>query len=161
MGKTRYENIRIGMTARLDTLQAAVLDAKLDIFADELESRQTVADRYGSLLDGIVETPRLAAGATSSWAQYTVKLPAGTDREAVMAQLKDEGVPSAIYYPVPMHQQPPYQRFPVSGCGLEVTADLCGRVLALPMHPYLEAAQQEQVATAMAKALAVTGNAAA
>lgn len=157
MGKTRYENIRIGMTARLDTLQAAVLDAKLDIFADELESRQTVADRYGSLLDGIVETPRLAAGATSSWAQYTVKLPAGTDREAVMAQLKDEGVPSAIYYPVPMHQQPPYQRFPVSGCGLEVTADLCGRVLALPMHPYLEAAQQEQVATAMAKALAVTG----
>ena len=161
MGKTRYENIRIGMTARLDTLQAAVLDAKLDIFADELESRQTVADRYGSLLDGIVETPRLAAGATSSWAQYTVKLPAGTDREAVMAQLKDEGVPSAIYYPVPMHQQPPYQRFPVSGCGLEVTADLCRRVLALPMHPYLEAAQQEQVATAMAKALAVTGNAAA
>ena len=161
MGKTRYENIRIGMTARLDTLQAAVLDAKLDIFADELESRQTVADRYGSLLDGIVETPRLAAGATSSWAQYTVKLPAGTNREAVMAQLKDEGVPSAIYYPVPMHQQPHYQRFPVSGCGLEVTADLCGRVLALPMHPYLEAAQQEQVATAMAKALAVTGNAAA
>ena len=161
MGKTRYENIRIGMTARLDTLQAAILDAKLDIFADELDRRQTVADRYGSLLDGIVETPRLAAGATSSWAQYTVKLPAGTDREAVMAQLKDEGVPSAIYYPVPMHQQPPYQRFPVSRCGLEVTADLCGRVLALPMHPYLEAAQQEQVATAMAKALAVTTGAAA
>ena len=157
MGRTRYENIRIGMTARLDTIQAAVLDAKMDIFDDELGLRQQVAGRYADYLGDLVETPGLAAGATSSWAQYTVKLPAGTNREAVMAHLKDHGVPSAIYYPVPMHRQPPYQRFPVSGCGLSVTEDLCERVLALPMHPYLEDAQQQQVATALASALATAG----
>ena len=160
MGRTRYENIRIGMTARLDTIQAAVLDAKMDIFDDELGLRQQVAGRYADYLGDLVETPGLAAGATSSWAQYTVKLPAGTNREAVMAHLKDHGVPSAIYYPVPMHRQPPYQRFPVSGCGLSVTEDLCERVLALPMHPYLEDAQQQQVATALASALAMAGAAA-
>ena len=159
MGKTRYENIRIGMTARLDTMQAAVLDAKMDIFDDELALRQQVADRYADYLGDLVETPGLAAGATSSWAQYTVKLPAGTDREAVMAHLKDQGVPSAIYYPVPMHAQPPYRHFPVSGCGLSVTADLCARVMALPMHPYLEDAQQQQVATALKSALATAGSA--
>ena len=157
MGRTRYENIRIGMTARLDTIQAAVLDAKMDIFDDELGLRQQVAGRYADYLGDLVETPGLAAGATSSWAQYTVKLPAGTNREAVIAHLKDHGVPSAIYYPVPMHRQPPYQRFPVSGCGLSVTEDLCERVLALPMHPYLEDAQQQQVATALASALATAG----
>ena len=160
MGKTRYDNIRIGMTARLDTIQAAVLDAKMDIFDDELARRQQVADRYAGYLADLVETPDLAAGATSSWAQYTVKLPAGTDRDAVMTHLKDHGVPSAIYYPVPMHRQLPYQRFPVSGCGLSVTADLCERVMALPMHPYLEDAQQQQVAAALASALATAGAAA-
>lgn len=160
MGKTRYDNVRIGMTARLDTIQAAVLDAKMDIFDDELARRQQVADRYAGYLADLVETPDLAAGATSSWAQYTVKLPAGTDRDAVMAHLKDHGVPSAIYYPVPMHRQPPYQCFPVSGCGLSVTADLCERVMALPMHPYLEDAQQQQVAAALASALATAGAAA-
>lgn len=157
MGNTRYDNIRIGMTARLDTLQAAVLDAKLDIFEDELDRRQTAADHYAGLLAGIVETPGLADGATSSWAQYTVKLAPGTDREAVMSALKDRGVPSAIYYPVPMHRQPPYQPYPVSVCGLEVTADLCSRVLALPMHPYLELTQQQQVADALTEALDANG----
>ena len=160
MGATRYENIRIGMTARLDTIQAAILDAKMDIFDDELDQRQQVADRYADYLGDLVETPGLAAGATSSWAQYTVKLPAGSNRDAVMAHLKDQGVPSAIYYPVPMHQQPPYQRFPASNGGLSVTADLCARVMALPMHPYLEDAQQQQVATALASALAAAGAAA-
>ena len=160
MGATRYENIRIGMTARLDTIQAAILDAKMDIFDDELDQRQQVADRYADYLADLVETPGLAAGATSSWAQYTVKLPAGSNRDAVMAHLKDQGVPSAIYYPVPMHQQPPYRRFPVSDGGLSVTVDLCARVMALPMHPYLEDAQQQQVATALASALAAAGAAA-
>ena len=115
MGKTRYDNVRIGMTARLDTIQAAVLDAKLDIFDDELESRQRVADLYETLLNGVVETPKLAPDATSSWAQYTVKLPDGSDRDAIMASLRDQGVPSAIYYPVPMHEQPPYRNYPVAG----------------------------------------------
>ncbi|MGC6454230.1 MAG: DegT/DnrJ/EryC1/StrS family aminotransferase [Candidatus Puniceispirillaceae bacterium] len=154
MGRTRYENIRIGMTARLDTIQAAVLDAKMDIFDDELARRQKAADIYADCLGDVVETPRLAAGATSSWAQYTVKLPGGTDRDAVMAGLKEQGVPSAVYYPVPMHRQPPYRGFPASGCGMTVTTDLCSRVMALPMHPYLEEEQQHKVAAALKSALA-------
>lgn len=153
MGKTRYDNVRIGMTARLDTMQAAVLDAKLDIFDDELVRRQAAADRYEGLLDDLVEVPRLADGATSSWAQYTIKLPDGTNRDTVMASLRDDGVPSAIYYPVPMHEQPPYRNYPVAGGALATTADLCQRVLALPMHPYLEMDAQQQVATALKKAL--------
>ena len=153
MGRTRYENIRIGMTARLDTMQAAVLDAKLDIFADELIRRQQVADRYAAMLGHLVETPRLAAAATSSWAQYTVKLPQGTDRERIASVMKMHDVPTAVYYPVPMHEQPPYRHFPVAGGGLDVTSDLCARVLALPMHPYLEAPVQEQVAAALTAAL--------
>ena len=153
MGRTRYENIRIGMTARLDTMQAAVLDAKLDIFEDELARRQQVAARYAAMLGNLVETPRLAGAATSSWAQYTITLPQGADRDHIAAVMREQGVPTAIYYPVPMHEQPPYRNFPVAGGGLEVTSDLCARVLALPMHPYLEASVQEQIAAALATAL--------
>ena len=153
MGRTRYENIRIGMTARLDTMQAAVLDAKLDIFADELTRRQQVAERYAAMLGNLVETPRLAAAATSSWAQYTIKLPEGADRDHIAGVMKAHDVPTAVYYPVPMHEQPPYRHFPVADGGLDVTSDLCARVLALPMHPYLDAPVQEQVAAALATAL--------
>ncbi|RZO29933.1 MAG: DegT/DnrJ/EryC1/StrS aminotransferase family protein, partial [SAR116 cluster bacterium] len=129
MGRTRYENIRIGMTARLDTMQAAVLDAKLDIFEDELARRQQVAERYAAMLGNLVETPRLAAAATSSWAQYTIKLPEGADRDHVATVMRAHDVPTAVYYPVPMHQQPPYRNFPVADGGLDVTSDLCARVL--------------------------------
>ena len=159
MGKTRYENIRIGMTARLDTIQAAILDAKLDIFEDELARRQAAADNYAELLEGVVETPALADAATSSWAQYTVRLPAGTDRERVIAVMRSHDVPTAIYYPVPMHQQPPYRHFPVATGGMKVTTDLCERVLALPMHPYLDVSVQKHVADALADALAGSGTA--
>lgn len=162
MGKTKYDNVRIGMTGRLDTMQAVVLDAKLDIFADELDARQAVADRYASILGNLVEIPSLSAGATSSWAQYTVKLPQGIDRDAISAKLGEIGVPTAIYYPIPMHMQPPYQHYPVAGNGLNgnghagnelarnelsVTHDLCNRVMALPMHPYLTADDQDIIAS--------------
>ena len=152
MGKTKYDNVRIGMTGRLDTMQAVVLDAKLDIFADELDARQAVADRYASILGNLVEIPSLSAGATSSWAQYTVKLPQGIDRDAISAKLGEIGVPTAIYYPIPMHMQPPYQHYPVAGNGvsgneLAFTHDLCSRVMALPMHPYLSADDQDIIAS--------------
>jgi len=153
MGKDKYQNVRIGMTGRLDTMQAVVLDAKLDIFADELTRRQAVADHYQDRLDSIVETPQLTAGATSSWAQYTVKLPAGTDRDAVCARMQVVGVPTAVYYPVPMHRQPPYSDFPVAGGALAKTDDLCARVLALPMHPYLEPETQDKITLALRNAL--------
>ena len=153
MGKTKYDNVRIGMTGRLDTMQAVVLDAKLDIFADELTARQTVADRYAAMLGNLVETPSLSAGATSSWAQYTIKLPQGTDRDAISARLGEAGVPTAIYYPIPMHQQPPYRDYPVASDGLAITHDLCDRVIALPMHPYLTEADQTTIATELRKVL--------
>ena len=154
MGRDKYENIRIGMTARLDSMQAMVLDAKLDIFADELVHRQAVADRYAELLDGVVTPPSLAAGATSSWAQYVIRLPRGSDRAAIGKSLGDAGVPTAIYYPIPMHCQPPYAHYPVSSCALPITLDLCDHVLALPMHPYLTEAQQVHIANSLKDALA-------
>ena len=154
MGQNKYENVRIGMTGRLDSMQAVVLDAKMDILADELALRQKVADRYTGLLEHLVGVPVLSHGATSSWAQYVIKLPRGTNRAALIQKMDTAGVPTAIYYPVPMHQQPPYAQYPVSGCNLPVTMDLCTRVLALPMHPYLEVAQQEHIATSLKQALA-------
>ena len=153
MGQERYSHERIGMTARLDTIQAAILLEKLAIFSDELRQRQDVADRYDSGLGGSVSTPQLAAGNTSSWAQYTITLTPGTDRGKVQAALKEKGVPTAIYYPKGMHQQPPYAMYPVAGNGLPVTEDLCPRVLALPMHPYLDADTQDYIITALLEAL--------
>jgi dTDP-4-amino-4,6-dideoxygalactose transaminase len=153
MGKNKYENIRIGMTGRLDSMQAVVLDAKLDIFDEELALRQAVAERYQKLIDDIVDAPRLAAGATSSWAQYCIKLPKTSNRDRVIRHLSACGVPTAIYYPIPMHQQPPYREFPQSKCGLSVTLDLCRRVLALPMHPYLDESRQQHIAAELRNAL--------
>ena len=157
MGKTRYEYDRIGMTARLDAMQAVILDAKLDIFDEELTMRQQVADRYADRLGHLVDAPQLAAEATSSWAQYTIKLPAGCDRDMVMKVLADHDVPSAIYYPIPMHQHAPYSRYPVSHDGLQITSALCGQVLALPMHPYLEEATQDHIVMALSAALVDEG----
>ena len=153
MGKDKYENIRFGMTGRLDSMQAVVLDAKLDIFEEELELRQAVADRYQTLIGDVVDAPRLAAGATSSWAQYCIKLQKTSNRDHVIKHLGASGVPTAIYYPIPMHQQPPYKAFPQSQCSLGVTLDLCRRVLALPMHPYLDEAQQQHIAAELRNAL--------
>ena len=153
MGRERYSHDRIGMTARLDTIQAAVLLEKLTIFDEELTLRQQVADRYAAHLGGHVTTPQLAPGATSSWAQYCITLAAGSDREAIRSQLMEKGIPTAIYYPKGMHEQAPYQHFPVATGGLDITADACDRVLALPFHPYLEAAQQDQVIAAVIEAV--------
>ena len=152
-GLDKYENERIGMTARLDTIQAAILLSKLSIFDDELAARQQVADRYQSLLGGKITTPPLAQDATSSWAQYVIQLPDGTDRQAVQSRMGAKDIPTVVYYPRPMHTQPPYLRYPVAEGGLSVTERLAGSVLALPMHPYLSPEQQEQVADALISSL--------
>ena len=153
MGKNKYENIRIGMTGRLDSMQAVVLDAKLDIFEEELVLRQAVADRYQKLIGDIVDAPRVQSGVKSSWAQYCIKLPKTSNRDQVIKHLGASGVPTAIYYPIPMHQQLPYKSFPKSQCGLGVTLDCCSRVLALPMHPYLDETQQQHIAKELRNAL--------
>jgi dTDP-4-amino-4,6-dideoxygalactose transaminase len=152
-GSDKYDNVRIGMNARLDTIQAAVLSQKLSIFADEIEARSQLAQRYGDLLGDIVAIPDIPEGHTSVWAQYTVRLPNSRDRDAVAARLKEAGVPTAVYYAKPLHQQTAYRHYPISGNGLPVSEKLAAEVLSLPMHPYLAEPTQRRIADALRRAL--------
>ena len=153
-GTDKYDNVRIGMNARLDTIQAAILLEKLAIFADEIAARDKVAARYGEALGDIVHVPQLAQGSTSVWAQYTVRLPAGRDRDAVVVRLKAAGIPTAVYYAKPLHLQTAYRDYPAAGNGLPVSERLAGEVLSLPMHPYLDEATQDRIVEAVRAAVA-------
>ncbi len=148
-GSDKYDNVRLGLTGRLDTIQAAVLIEKLKIFDDEIAARNRVAERYAQGLGNVVTVPRLANGHTSVWAQYTIRLPAGTDRDAFAAALKEQGVPTAIYYPKSMHQQTAYKAYPVADGGLPVSERLSADVISLPMHAYLDEASQDRVIQAV------------
>ena len=147
-GSDKYDNVRLGLTGRLDTMQAAVLIEKLKIFEDEIAARNQVAERYARDLGNVVTVPHVAAGNTSVWAQYTIRLPHG-DRDSFAAALKAEGVPTAIYYPKSMHQQTAYRHFPVADGGLPVSETLSSDVISLPMHPYLDEATQARVVKAV------------
>ena len=141
MGKSRYEYDRIGMNARMSTIQAAILLEKLEIFPDEIKKRQTVVDNYNkhlSKLDLGLKLPYLKDKFKSSWAQYTVILPDDINRELLQEKLKLKNVPTAIYYPIPLNEHKPYNHFPVSKAGLKTTYKLSKTVLSLPMHPYLQ-----------------------
>ena len=153
-GSDKYDNVRIGMNARLDTMQAAVLLEKLAIFVDEIAARDRIAARYNSLLGDVVIVPEVPNGLTSVWAQYTVRLPAGRDRDAVAARLKAAGIPTAVYYAKPLHRQTAYRDYPVAGNGLPVSERLADEVLSLPMHPYLDRLVQEHIAEAVKEAVA-------
>jgi dTDP-4-amino-4,6-dideoxygalactose transaminase len=144
-GKDKYDNIRIGMNSRLDTIQAAILSVKLSVYAEEIVTRNRIAKRYTERLGNLVETPFIPAGYGSVWAQYTVKLASSEVRSAVQARLKAAQVPSMVYYPVPLHQQTAYRHFPGDPAGLTVAADLSQRVMSLPMHPYLDEKVQDYV----------------
>ncbi len=152
-GSDKYDNVRIGMTARLDTIQAAILIEKLAVFADEIEARNRAAQRYSEALEGTCQVPYVPAGALSVWAQYTVLVPVGR-RDAIAAALKAEGVPTSVYYPMPLHRQVAYRHYPVAGNGLPVSEDLSARVLSLPMHPYLDEQTQDRIVAAVRKACA-------
>src|ERR1700731_576181 len=119
-GADRYDNVRLGLTGRLDPMQAAILIEKLKIFEDEIAARNKVADRYAQGLGNVVSVPRLASGCTSVWAQYTIRLPKGCDRDGFAAALKAQGIPTAIYYVKSMHQQTAYRNFPLADGGLAV-----------------------------------------
>jgi dTDP-4-amino-4,6-dideoxygalactose transaminase len=151
-GSDKYDNVRIGMNGRLDTIQAAILIEKLKIFPDEIVARDRVAKRYNSLLCDIAVVPNVPEGLTSVWAQYTIRL-AGFDREQFTADLKAAGVPTAVYYPKPLHQQTAYKRYPVAGNGLPVSERLAADVVSLPMHPYLTDEVQDRIVTAAKDAL--------
>jgi dTDP-4-amino-4,6-dideoxygalactose transaminase len=136
-GADRYEYARIGLNSRLDTIQAAVLLQKLAIFGDEIDKRQVVAGRYRAGLSDVAVTPFVSGGCISTWAQYTIRVPAQR-RAGFIEAMKAAGVPTAIYYPNPLHRQPAYNRFPAAGNGLPVTDRVAAEVVALPMHPYLD-----------------------
>src|ERR1700681_152117 len=152
-GSDKYDNVRLARTGRLDTLQAAILIEKLKIFEDEIAARNVVAERYARGLGNIVSVPRLASGCTSVWAQYTIRLPDGTDRDAFAAALKAQGIPTAIYYPKSMHQQTAYKAYPVADGGLPVSERLSADVISLPMHAYLDEPTQERIIRAVRGAL--------
>jgi len=149
-GNNKYDNVRIGMNGRLDTIQAAVLIEKLAIFPDEIEARNCAATRYGELLRDSVRVPALIDGGTSVWAQYTVKV---DDRDKVQERIKAQGVPTAVYYPIPLSRQTGYQHFSNAPSGVPVSESLSKRVLSLPMHPYLDIDQQSKIAVAVKKML--------
>lgn len=146
-GADRYDNVRIGLNSRLDTIQAAILIEKLAIFPDEIERRNAVAARYNAGLAPYVDAvPTVIDGGVSVWAQYTIE---HKDRDGLAAHLKAAGIPTAIYYPRPLHQQTAYTAFPRGAGGLATTEALADRVIALPMHPYLDTETQDRIIAAV------------
>jgi len=152
-GSDKYDNVRIGMNGRLDTMQAAILIEKLKIFPSEVEARDRIAKRYNDLLRDVAVVPDTPEGYTSVWAQYTLRLP-GVNREKFQADMKAAGVPTMVYYPKPLHQQTAYKNYPVAGNGLPVSERLAAEVVSLPMHPYLDESTQDRIVAAVQGALA-------
>ncbi|MCH5303921.1 MAG: DegT/DnrJ/EryC1/StrS family aminotransferase [Ruminococcus sp.] len=139
-GNDKYNNIRIGMNSRLDTIQAAILLPKFNAFKEyEVDAVNKVADKYNELLaDSGLVSPYIPDGYVSSWAQYTLQLPDGIDREKLIERLKENGIPSMVYYAKPMHLQGAFEGTRSAAAECPVTEKLCKTVLSLPMHPYLE-----------------------
>ena len=144
--EAKYLNVRIGMNSRLDAIQAAILSEKLAIFAEEIELRQGVANRYAEALGDVVTVPRVIEGGISTWAQYTIET---DDRDGLAAALREQGIPTAVYYPVPMHRQPAYAAYPAAPGGLPVCEAAAKRVISLPMSPYVSKADQDLVIAAV------------
>jgi dTDP-4-amino-4,6-dideoxygalactose transaminase len=145
-GSDKYDNVRIGMNSRLDSIQAAVLIEKLKIFPEEIALRNQVAARYNDRLKNHVVVPAVIEGGVSVWAQYTIEV---DDPQGLAGHLKTKGVPTAAYYPTPLHQQTAYREFPVATGSLPVSDAAGPRVLSLPMHPYLDEATQDLIVEAV------------
>lgn len=141
-GSQKYDNVRIGLNSRLDTLQAAILIEKLKLFPGELSMRSSVAQNYNTLLSDVCTVPVLSHENSSSWAQYTLKL---DNREELQAKLKGFGIPSVVYYPIPLSKQIGYHQYPSVTTGVGVSAVLSEKVLSIPMHPYLSDESQQYI----------------
>ncbi|MHB8910405.1 MAG: DegT/DnrJ/EryC1/StrS family aminotransferase [Syntrophales bacterium] len=148
-GSDKYENVRIGINGRLDTLQAAVLLAKFPLFPGEIDRRQEVAQRYDELLAGAVKTPVIPDGYRSAWAQYSVLARSDAERTALMAKLKAAGIPTAVYYPKPLHRQAAFASLRYQPGDFPISDDCASRIFSLPMHPYLPAGDQGRIAAAL------------
>jgi len=151
-GVDKYDNVRVGVNSRLDTLQAAILLPKLAIFAEEIEKRNIVASRYVEALRGhAMRVPAVMDGVISTWAQFTIEVP---DHADFAAKLKEKGIPTARYYPKPVHQQTAYENYPVQGNGLANTIECIEHIISLPMHPYLDEETQGTIIETAIDALA-------
>jgi len=149
-GKFKYDNVRIGMNSRLDTLQAAILKVKLKAFREyELMDINRAAAQYTAMLQGKVKTPFIPEGYYSSWAQYTIQLGSKEERDSLQIRLKEQGVPTMIYYPTPMHGQTAYKNLPLPEGYCPVATQLCQTVLSLPLHPYISCEDIEKVANVL------------
>lgn len=149
-GSFKYDNVRIGMNSRLDTIQAAILQVKLKAFAEyEVENVNKVARLYDERLVGVVKTPLVPEGFYSSWAQYTIRLASKEQRDALQASLKEAGIPSMVYYPTPMHGQSAYKELNVTDSDCPASSELCDTVLSLPMHPYMTEKEVDTVCNAI------------
>ena len=152
-GSDKYDPVRIGITGRLDTIQAAVLLEKLKVFPEEIVARDKIAARYAEGLGDFAIVPRVGNGSSSVWAQYTIRLKPGR-RDSLAAALKAQGIPTAIYYVKPLHRQTAYREFPVADGGLPICEQLAEEVISLPMHAYLEPSVQDRIIEAVRRALA-------
>ena len=153
-GDNKYDNVRIGMNSRLDTLQAAILKVKFKAFATyELDAVQTIANRYTYNLAAVVQTPFVPQGFASSWAQYTIVLDDENVRNNLQNHLKVSGIPSMIYYPKPIHEQLVYSAMMDKHAGCPIAERLSRTVLSLPMHPYLETDEVDMISAEVAKAI--------
>jgi dTDP-4-amino-4,6-dideoxygalactose transaminase len=147
-GSDKYDNVRVGINGRMDTLQASIVLSKFSIFPEEVELRQEVAARYGRLLGGIegLAPPRVPAGYTSVWAQYSLLASSGDHRSRLQAALKEAGVPTAVYYPKPLHLQTAFAHLGYGDGAFPHSEDASRRIFSIPMHPYLKAEEQEKIA---------------
>ncbi|MEL7113753.1 MAG: DegT/DnrJ/EryC1/StrS aminotransferase family protein, partial [Pseudomonadota bacterium] len=149
-GSDKYDNVRIGLNSRLDTLQAAILLPKLAVFEEEIIARNRIADRYAERLaqTPIRRLPYVKDGIVSTWAQYTIEV---DDPIALGAALKEDGIPTARYYPRPIHQQTAYEHYPSGAGGMAATEDCTAHIISLPMHPYLSEEDQDRIVDAVAR----------
>jgi UDP-2-acetamido-2-deoxy-ribo-hexuluronate aminotransferase len=146
-GNHKYDNVRIGINGRLDSIQAAILIAKFDIFPEEIELRQKIARRYSELLTPhpSLLTPHVSSGMKSSWAQYSLLAKDERHRSALQSKLKDAGIPTAIYYPKPLHLQTAFAHLGYKAGDFPVSEDCASRIFSLPMHPYLQPENQDKI----------------
>jgi dTDP-4-amino-4,6-dideoxygalactose transaminase len=147
-GEDKYENVRVGINGRMDTLQAAILLAKLEVFENEILNRQEVARRYAEELKGIVQTPFVSQDYRSAWAQYSVL---SDNREQLLGKLKKAGIPTAIYYPKPLHLQTAFANLGYKEGDMPVSEKISKEILSLPMHGYLKSEEQKRIAEAIAR----------
>jgi dTDP-4-amino-4,6-dideoxygalactose transaminase len=150
-GDHKYDNVRIGINGRLDSLQAAILLAKFDIFPEEIELRQQVANRYATLLgaDPQIKVPSIPSGATSAWAQYSILAADENQRSALQNKLKEAAIPTAIYYPQPLHLQSAFSSLGYQKGDFPISEDCAQRIFSLPMHPYLTEEDQKKISSSI------------